>query len=93
MSPKELSTLVERNGSFSIEMVADLPVSPVDDISSIPKLLATHMRAGMEELFKQHFGEELFDELFDLYQKKNVKSISPPLSQGSLVTSLWCLDS
>ncbi|KAL6175648.1 hypothetical protein ACLB2K_052287 [Fragaria x ananassa] len=90
MSPKELSDVVERNGCFSIEMVADLLVSQVEDTSSMPKLIASHIRAGMEGLLKQHFGEEILDELFDLYQKKCEDHISTIIS-GKAVNFLVVL--
>ncbi|KAL6178203.1 hypothetical protein ACLB2K_049722 [Fragaria x ananassa] len=90
MSPKELSDVVERNGCFSIEMVANLLVSQVEDTSSVPKLIASHIRAVMEGLLKQHFGEEILDELFDLYQKKCEDHISTIIS-GKAVNFLVVL--
>ncbi|XP_062027511.1 loganic acid O-methyltransferase-like [Rosa rugosa] len=76
MSTKELAAAVERNGCFSIEMVADLLVPRVDDTSSMPQLIASHIRAGMEGILKQQFGEELLDELFNLYREKCEEHIS-----------------
>lgn len=70
MSPQELEAAVERNGSFSIESMENLPHVSVDDTVSKSQLFAAHMRAGMEGLVKQKFGEEILDELFDLFRKK-----------------------
>ena len=70
MSPQEVEAAVERNGCFSIESIENLPaVKPPDNVSKT-QLFASHMRAAGEGLVKHHFGEEILDELFDLYQKK-----------------------
>ncbi|KAM5558479.1 loganic acid O-methyltransferase [Rosa sericea] len=69
--PRELEAAVERNGCFSIEIMEHLPtVMEPGTISNNSKLFASHMRAAMEGLFKQHFKEEILDELFDLFHKK-----------------------
>ncbi|XP_062023048.1 loganic acid O-methyltransferase-like [Rosa rugosa] len=72
MSPQELEAVVEKNGCFSIESVDHLPQIPkLDTVTKNAQLIASHSRAVTEELFKQHFGDELvLDELFDLYRKK-----------------------
>lgn len=59
MSPQELKATVERNGSFSIEIMSDLPHQLVDNTISLSQLLASHLRAGMEGNVKQQFGEEI----------------------------------
>ncbi|CAL9031661.1 unnamed protein product [Prunus brigantina] len=70
MSPQEVEAALERNGCFSIESIESLPaVKPPDNVS-MTQLFASHMRAAGEGLIKHHFGEEILDELFDLYQKK-----------------------
>ncbi|KAM5572780.1 loganic acid O-methyltransferase-like [Rosa sericea] len=72
MSPQELKAVVERNGCFSIETITQLPLVVLADRPNmaLPQLLAAHMRAGMEGIVKEHFGEEILDELFDLYLTK-----------------------
>lgn len=70
MTPLELEAAVKQNGSFSIEMMTNLPDPLVDDTLSVPQLLASQMRAGVEGMIKNHFGEEILDELFDLYWQK-----------------------
>ncbi|KAK9925787.1 hypothetical protein M0R45_023052 [Rubus argutus] len=70
MSPQELKAAIERNGCFSIEIMSDLPHALVSDTISISELLASHLRAGLEGIVKQQFGEEILDELFRLYRKK-----------------------
>ncbi|PRQ15948.1 putative loganate O-methyltransferase [Rosa chinensis] len=69
--PRELEAAVERNGCFSIEIMENLPnLLEPDTFLKRSKLVASFMRAAQEGLFKQHFGEEILDELFDLFQKK-----------------------
>lgn len=70
MSPQELEAAVKRNGCFSIEIMAGLPRPLVDDNLSLSQMLASHMRAGMEGIIKKQFGEEILDDLFDLYSQK-----------------------
>ena len=70
MSPQELEAAVKQNGCFSIEMMANLTQPLVDDTRSVPQLLASTLRSGLEGMVKKHFGEEILDVLFDLYRKK-----------------------
>ncbi|XP_024168598.2 loganic acid O-methyltransferase isoform X1 [Rosa chinensis] len=70
MSPQELEVAVKRNGCFSIDIMAELPRPLVHDTLSISQMIASHIRAGMEEMIKKQFGEEILDELFDLYRQK-----------------------
>ncbi|KAK9925792.1 hypothetical protein M0R45_023057 [Rubus argutus] len=81
MSPQELAAVIEQNGCFSIEMTTDLPLQSVDITLSLSQLVASHMRAGMEGIFKQQFGEEILDELFGLYRKKCEEQISTVKSE------------
>ncbi|XP_015882839.3 loganic acid O-methyltransferase-like [Ziziphus jujuba] len=73
MSPQELEAAVERNGCFSVEGVEYLPLV-VPNVSGESKIngqvLASHLRAAMEGIIKQHFGEEILDLIFDSYRKK-----------------------
>ncbi|KAH0976003.1 hypothetical protein GBA52_017902 [Prunus armeniaca] len=89
MSPQELEAAVERNGSFSIESMENLPHVSVDDTVSKSQLLAAHMRAGMEGLVKQKFGEEILDELFDLFRKKLEKA--PFFFETGKTTNFLCV--
>ncbi|KAK9925790.1 hypothetical protein M0R45_023055 [Rubus argutus] len=75
MSPQELEAAVKRNGCFStkslgIEIMAGLPRPLVDDNLSLSQMLASHTRAGMEGIIKKQFGEEILDDLFNLYSQK-----------------------
>ncbi|XP_068306924.1 loganic acid O-methyltransferase-like [Pyrus communis] len=67
-SAQELEAVVEQNGCFSIERMEHLPHMNVDD--SVLTNFASHLRAILEGLIKQHFGEGILDELFDLYSTK-----------------------
>ncbi|PRQ15955.1 putative loganate O-methyltransferase [Rosa chinensis] len=70
MTPQELEDAVKQNGCFSVEIMANLPHPLVDDTLSVPQLLASHLRTGVEGMVKKQFGEEILDELFDLYREK-----------------------
>ncbi|XP_062002782.1 loganic acid O-methyltransferase-like [Rosa rugosa] len=89
--PQELEAAVERNGCFSIDIMEHLPtVMEQDTISKNSKLIASHTRAVMEGLFKQHFGEEILDELFDLFHKK-VEEQHSAFESGKVVDILIVL--
>lgn len=71
MSPQELKATVELNGSFTIECMENLPrLSTIDDVTESAELVASHVRAVTEGLFQQQFGDEILDELYDLYLTK-----------------------
>ena len=70
MSPQELEAAVEGNGCFNIEKIENLPSALADGVAIEARVLAYHMRAALEGLIKQQFGEEILDELFDLCCKK-----------------------
>ncbi|CAL2262357.1 unnamed protein product [Prunus armeniaca] len=74
MSSQELEAAVEQNGYFSIERLEYLPRVPVDD--TVSEQLASHLRAALEGLIEQQFGEEILDELFDRYRKKVEEQLS-----------------
>ncbi|KAM5553792.1 loganic acid O-methyltransferase [Rosa sericea] len=74
--PQELEALVEQNGSFSIETLETIPHVLADDAVFNAKQLAAHGRAVLEGLIKQQFGNEITDELFDLYGKKMEEELS-----------------
>lgn len=88
MSPKELEMSVERNGCFSIERMERIP-SPVASLESLgsthdkAQAISFHIRAVTEELIKAHFGEEIVDQLFDLYSKKLEEEYSVIESAGT----------
>ena len=71
MSPKELEAAVERNGCFSVEGMENIrKVTKLSNVTESAQLLSSHGRAVMEGLFSQQFGDEILDELFDLYRNK-----------------------
>lgn len=69
-SPQEVEAIVERNGCFRLERMEILPQAIPSGNFSRGKVMSSHMRAGMEGMFKEHFGEEIIDELFDAFHKK-----------------------
>ncbi|KAK9278614.1 hypothetical protein L1049_028187 [Liquidambar formosana] len=86
-SPQELEAAIDRNGCFSIEMMASLP--PVKSTSPTPPsghALSMHMRAALEGLIKEHFGHGILDELFDSYAKKF--DASPIMGPGTVLVAL-----
>ncbi|KAJ7973913.1 S-adenosylmethionine-dependent methyltransferase [Quillaja saponaria] len=69
MSAEELAEAVERNGCFSIEQIEAMPNIAVN--FNLPKeKICLHVRAIVGVLVKQHFGEEILDQLFELYLNK-----------------------
>ncbi|KAF9598974.1 hypothetical protein IFM89_033319 [Coptis chinensis] len=74
---KEMEELVEINGGFTIEDMEQL-IHMAPDAEKCSK----HLRAGMENVFKEHFGSDIMDELFDRFTKKIEESLI--LSEGSL---------
>ncbi|KAK6127695.1 hypothetical protein DH2020_038569 [Rehmannia glutinosa] len=74
-SPQELEQVINQNGRFTIEMMESLPKLEVPKISSIPQVLCRATRAITEELIKEHFGHEILDQVFGLFQEKIVKAL------------------
>ncbi|KAF5445461.1 hypothetical protein F2P56_034508 [Juglans regia] len=70
MSPQELVVAVNRNGEFSVERIDML--ARVTETSNLPKsqILASHFRAALDGLIKEHFGDVILDELFESFRKK-----------------------
>lgn len=73
MSPQELEAAVELNGCFRIEGMEILPDVSTIDVTETAPSIALHLRAATEGLFKQRFGEEILDDLFDLFCKNLVE--------------------
>ncbi|KAK9286787.1 hypothetical protein L1049_015192 [Liquidambar formosana] len=64
-SPEEMRMIIQRNGCFGI---AKLELKPEMRSDSPPA--TGDFRAGMEEIFRQHFGSEIVEQLFNRYTKK-----------------------
>ncbi|XP_015882913.1 loganic acid O-methyltransferase-like [Ziziphus jujuba] len=63
---QQLEAIVDQNGYFSIEIMESLTKERPPS-----KLFSSVLRAGLEGLIKQHFGDEIdLDKLFDLYYQK-----------------------
>ncbi|KAG5233928.1 S-adenosylmethionine-dependent methyltransferase [Salix suchowensis] len=75
-SPRELEATVEKNGYFSLERLECLPLKKSQDtIQQKARAVSYHIRAGLEFLLKEHFGNEIImDELFDSFNKNLEKS-------------------
>ncbi|KAF3437212.1 hypothetical protein FNV43_RR19965 [Rhamnella rubrinervis] len=96
MSPQELKEAVEGNGSFSIEIMEELPPTIPDHAVSggqskiDTQAFVCHMRAGLEGLFKNHFGERILDVLFESYKSK-IEENSSIFMSGKAVNSFVLL--
>ncbi|KAA8530616.1 hypothetical protein F0562_005450 [Nyssa sinensis] len=73
-TPQELRSLIDRNGCFSIEKMEPLVRNRglVSESKNQNHILP--VRAAWEGLIKGHFGSEIIDELFDLFNKKVLES-------------------
>ncbi|EXB30272.1 putative S-adenosylmethionine-dependent methyltransferase [Morus notabilis] len=70
-TPHEFETAVKRNGCFSVERMEVLPHEKVNGVANNDHQIITYpMRSALTGLIKQEIGEEIVDELFDLYLKK-----------------------
>ncbi|KAM1085013.1 hypothetical protein ACFX13_011007 [Malus domestica] len=69
-TPKEMMEVIERNGCFSIARIESTsPWSKAGHMINGPGL-TMQLRAGMEGVFKTHFGTEITDQMFDrVYEK------------------------
>ncbi|XP_062115215.1 loganic acid O-methyltransferase-like [Humulus lupulus] len=76
-SPQELEIVVEQNRCFSIERLEIIPqVYSQATLSEKAQELSSHMRAATEGLFKEQFGEEILDDLFESYRNKVQENFS-----------------
>ncbi|XP_051127232.1 loganic acid O-methyltransferase-like [Andrographis paniculata] len=71
-SPSELTALIEANGSYRIEKMAALaaPMRRRPDAA----VLTSHLRAVIEVLVEEHFGNGVVEELFARHYEKLLKS-------------------
>ncbi|XVF20687.1 hypothetical protein REPUB_Repub12eG0023500 [Reevesia pubescens] len=74
-SAKELKILIERNGHFSIESSHEI-IEQVKRVQPLPSTQnsTSHIRAGLEGLMKDHFGNEIVDEIFACYATKHAET-------------------
>lgn len=63
-SLEDVESAVKRNDCFTIEIMENLPQEKAP-----PKVMASTIRAGMGRYIKELLGEEIVDQLFDLYLK------------------------
>lgn len=70
--PSEVQALIEANGKFSIERVAELrgPMRGKPDAD----VLTSHLRAVIGVVVEDHFGSGIVDELFHIHLDKLSKS-------------------
>jgi hypothetical protein len=62
-SLKESMAIFERNRLFSVESIEEL------DIPISLQALTLTLRAALEGVFEEHFGNDMVDEVFDRYSK------------------------
>ncbi|KAF3450095.1 hypothetical protein FNV43_RR06175 [Rhamnella rubrinervis] len=85
MSPQEVEAAVERNGCFSIvrmEILLRRVQENNNGNGSFDHQLAANMRAGLEGIIRQNFGDNIIDELFDLYNKKMAEVFTPSMAES-----------
>ncbi|CAN6541613.1 unnamed protein product [Malus baccata var. baccata] len=90
MSPEEVEVAVDRNGNFNIERIQILPNVLTSTTLSNASISTSHLRAVMEALLEEHFGDEILDELFNLYHKKVAEQPSK-FGSGKAIVSLFVL--
>jgi len=76
-SQQELESVIERNGSFSIERIELLDRAKTDGGTTrvrAPSMIASSFRSILEGLIKEHFGAEIVDGLFSRFEKKMEES-------------------
>ncbi|KAI5353489.1 PREDICTED: probable [Prunus dulcis] len=90
-TPNEMAELVERNGSFSIvKMESTSPWLKVGHIvNNTPQKLARELRAGMEGVFKTHFGSDIVNQVFDRLNDKSGQLINQLESSHRQGTQLF----
>ncbi|XWS34329.1 hypothetical protein CRYUN_Cryun21dG0030200 [Craigia yunnanensis] len=69
-SPKETKEIVERNGYFSIERIETITPFSKIAVQLGTRCCTMHLRAGMEGIISNHFGNKIIDELFDRFDRK-----------------------
>ena len=74
VSAKEMTRLIESNGSFSIEKM-ELTDPRSKDAPINAQAVIMHVRAGMEGVIAKHFGRDIVDELFERISKKCMEDI------------------
>ncbi|XP_050379110.1 loganic acid O-methyltransferase-like [Argentina anserina] len=67
----EVEAIVKYNGCFSIERMENLPQEKLQ-----PNVFRSTVRAGMENIVRANFGEDILDEFFDSLNKKYEESTS-----------------
>ncbi|KAK9271711.1 hypothetical protein L1049_002074 [Liquidambar formosana] len=68
-SPKELEEVIQTNGFFNIERMEKL-TNPSRHGSVDLKMCSLHLRSAMEGLIREHFGNEIIEELFECFDNK-----------------------
>ncbi|XVE85605.1 hypothetical protein DITRI_Ditri17bG0103800 [Diplodiscus trichospermus] len=68
-SDEEMKEITEGNGYFSIERIETAPVSNIA-VQLGTRSYTMHLRAGLEGIISNHFGNKIIDELFDRFHKK-----------------------
>ncbi|KAL2485047.1 S-adenosyl-L-methionine-dependent methyltransferase superfamily protein [Abeliophyllum distichum] len=85
--PNELKALIGRNEDFNIERMEILNNSTKHLTTPNSKSFTRFIRALYEGLLKVHFGSEIMDELFNIYEEKVEESallLNP--NENSMIT-------
>ncbi|KAK6228686.1 hypothetical protein SCA6_001026 [Theobroma cacao] len=68
--PKELRQIIEGNGCFSIKRMEILNIPKQRIVMPEPRQRTLYLRALLEALIEKHFGNEIIDQLFEIYLRK-----------------------
>lgn len=66
---KELEVIIERNGCFTIEKM-DMLWDPLQNMKFSPQSVVGRLRSVFEGVFKEHFGSEFVDHIFNYFATK-----------------------
>ncbi|OMO73338.1 SAM dependent carboxyl methyltransferase [Corchorus olitorius] len=73
-SPSEIEKLIQDNGCFSIERMETFPGTRKNIVNL--QMWPMTVRAAFEAMIRNHFGGEMVEELFEIYNKKHSDNVS-----------------
>ncbi|OMO55598.1 SAM dependent carboxyl methyltransferase [Corchorus capsularis] len=73
-SPTEIEKLIQDNGCFGIERMETFPGTRKNIVNL--QMWPMTVRAAFEAMIRNHFGGEMVEELFEIYNKKHSDNVS-----------------
>ncbi|KAJ4707024.1 S-adenosylmethionine-dependent methyltransferase [Melia azedarach] len=68
-TPKEMESIIQRNGYFTIETMCEMK-NPMSHRTYSAEFNISHIRAAMEGLVLKHFGDDSVDKIFNYFTAK-----------------------